>query len=100
MLTIEEYTRRVRGMLGIAHRDCHLYQGVEGARRIAREYGAGLADYPEEQARDYIRKSYDVCFHGYDLRPPIDAKDWNREVMAGYTRAKNRKNTGGIIAHE
>jgi tetrahydromethanopterin S-methyltransferase subunit F len=51
MSTIEEYTRGVRDMLGIVHRDCHLYQGIEGARRIAREYGAGLADYPEEHAR-------------------------------------------------
>lgn len=88
MKPIDQYTRDVRDALRLAHRDCRLYQGAEGARRIAREYGAGLAFYPEDQAREYMRKSYDVCVTGYDLKPPINAKDWNREVMAGYNRVK------------
>jgi hypothetical protein len=99
MISIEEYTKRLTDSLRMV-KHSHVFSGKNGAEYFAKEYGAGLAWYPEEQAREYIRKSYSMCVIGYDLKPPINAKDWLRAVNTGYDRAKNRKNMGGIIAHE
>lgn len=93
-MNVRDYTEKVRNAIGIIHRDCHLYQGEEGAKRLAREYGAGLADFAEKEAEDALRSSYtQVCVMGYDLQPPIDAREWIVEVKKGYerTREKNRR---------
>lgn len=80
-----EYTAAVRNAISLIHRDCHLYQGEEGAKRLAREYGAGLSDFPEKEAWEALRASYtELCVRGYDLRPPIDAKEWIAEVMKAW----------------
>lgn len=97
-MTAKEYTQRVRDVLFTIHRDCHLYQGKEGALRIAREYGYGLADFDEKEAENEIRNSYmSLCVRGYDLKPPIDAKDWNKAVKEGYQKALNRRGGFNVL---
>ncbi len=59
-----------------------IYHGKEGCLRLAREYGAGLADMPPDVAKDDLLSSYSaLCVRAYLLRPPINAKEWAREVI-------------------
>lgn len=91
MISAIEYTRELGQALRIqlANNPDGLYAGREGAMRLAREYGYGLADYPEKEAFDALGRSYGmICVIGYDLKPPLDAKDWVREVRKGMERRK------------
>ena len=59
------------------------YEGEEGARRLAREYGHGLAFCADGE--DYIKASYScLAVQVYNFCPPIDAGDWNREVLCAW----------------
>ncbi len=58
-----------------------IYDGKEGALRLAREFGYGLNDFPEDQRKDIISSSYSyLCVRFYNLKPPIDAKDGIKEI--------------------
>lgn len=64
-----------------------LYWGAQGAKRLAREFGAGLADSPENEREQAIQESYQsVCVRVYGLKPPIDAKEWVYHVRGGLAR--------------
>ena len=62
--------------------DDGIYAGKEGCLRLAREYAYGLLDYHDEkQIREDIQASYGVlCVRVYNLRPPVDAWEWVREI--------------------
>lgn len=86
-MNIQQYTDAVVNALRMVNHT--IYSGKTGARRIAREYGVGLADFSEDEARRFIRNSYTmVCVVGYNLKPPIDAKEWISEVQKAYENAK------------
>lgn len=91
MGSAREYTKAIRDALRIARP--RVYEGKEGALRLAREYGAGLADSPKEEAEEEMRNalSYnDICVRGYDLNPPINVADWQKEVRMSYEKALRR----------
>jgi hypothetical protein len=80
-----QYTRRVGEALA-AYRPW-LYEGQEGALRLAREYGAGLADGPDAKARELMNNGvsyYEICVKGYGLKPPLSVKEWQEEVRRSY----------------
>ena len=62
--------------------DGGMYADKEGCLRLAREYGYALRDFKDErQIREDIQASYGVlCVRAYNLRPPVDAKEWIREI--------------------
>ena len=94
MISAVEYTRELGQALRVhlANDPTGLYSGREGALRLAREYGYGLAEYPEKEAFDALGRSYGmICVIGYDLKPPLDAKDWVREVRKAIERRKERR---------
>ena len=91
MISAIDYTRELGLALRIqvARDPTGPYSGREGALRLAREYGYGLAEYPEKEAFDALGRSYGmICVIGYDLKPPLDAKDWVREVQKEMKRKK------------
>lgn len=63
-----------------------IYQGVEGARRLARECGCAIAcggEYWEKRANATYGG---ICVIGYCLRPPIDAKEWMKYLKQGMNK--------------
>lgn len=82
MNTASEYTDAIRQS---ASRHCieedGIYYGKDGALRLAREYGYGLLDFSEKDAREELRSSYGkICVICFNLKPPIDAKEWITEI--------------------
>lgn len=71
-------------------RDGGIYEGKEGCLRLAREYGYGLADYKTQKEIDNdIGSSYSVlCVRVYQLKPPVDAKEWIAEINKGLANGK------------
>lgn len=64
-----------------------LYYGPEGAKRLARECGPALLDFPNPES--LIASTYSgICVTAYDLRPPIDASTWLDELRKGMNRAR------------
>ena len=94
-MTAMDYLKKVENALSIALNNSNLYDGKEGALRIAREIGTCLAHYPKKQRDDAIQFSYDICIKAYDLRPPLDKKDWDDEVVKGVNKILDNK-TGGL----
>ena len=65
-----------------------LYFGPEGAKRLGRECGPALLDFGQFGI-DNIGATYSaICVIAYQLRPPINAKDWLTAVREGYEWAK------------
>lgn len=64
-----------------------LYYGVEGAKRLARECGPALLDFPDGERQIWSTYS-GICVRAYDLKPPIDAKTWLTEMNVGIKKAK------------
>ncbi len=61
-----------------------LYAGREGALKLAREFGYGLADFPKKEQKDIIGSSYGhLCVRFYQLQPPVDAGDWFKAIERG-----------------
>ena len=61
-----------------AHLCAHggLYGGVDGCRRFARECAPAILDFGD-YGRKNIGSTYGgVCVISYDLKPPVDAKQW------------------------
>ena len=55
--------------------DGGLYAGVDGCRRFARECAPAILDF--EDGFKNISATYSgICVIAYDLRPPVDAKQW------------------------
>ena len=81
------YQAAMRNYENLFAKDC-IYNGKDGCLRLAREYGAGLADLPGNEAKDELQSSYGVlCVRAYLLKPPIDAKEWINEAKKGMERA-------------
>ena len=71
-----------------------LYGGEAGARRLAREYGFGLAFCSEGEK--YIQASYGwLAVQVYTFNPPIDAPTWHEEVRRGYNKALKQQEGSG-----
>ena len=64
-----------------------LYYGPEGAKRLARECGPALLDFADGE-RNASSTYSGICVIAYDLKPPIDAKVWLRELKKGMEKAR------------
>lgn len=84
MISAQEYTDNLLNALSqyiFNNQGFGLYEGKEGCLRLAREYGYGLKDYPEKGRLSTIHSSYScLCVRFYNLKPPIDAKEWIKEI--------------------
>lgn len=88
-MNAKKYLYKVREALSISLGQSNLYRGRDGALRLAREIGYCLKDYPDEEAYQAFRDSYTyVCVMGYNRRPPVDKKEWDREVLIGLRKGK------------
>lgn len=67
-----------------------VYAGKDGCKRLAREYGVALRDiHDPKQRHNEITSSYGVlCVRAYLLKPPIDAKEWAKEINSVLEGAK------------
>lgn len=67
-----------------------LYYGPEGCKRLARECGVAIPDFSldEREQNDMISRAYSaICVVAYNLKPPIDAKDWFENMRQGRDEA-------------
>ena len=72
------------------------YYGVDGAKRLARECGPALLDFPDGIKN--IGSTYSgICVIAFRLKPPIGAKEWFASVREGYEKALAYKNKEGNI---
>lgn len=88
-MSAREYTIAVRQALMISRPS--IYEGKDGALRLAREYGSALADSPANEAEQEMINavSYnDICVIGYYLQPPLNVKEWQDEVRTAYIKAR------------
>jgi len=77
-----DYIKQVSNALKISLSQSNVYSGKDGALRLAREVGSCLNDSPDDEARAYFDRSYnEVCVIGYNLKPPIDKREWDNEIM-------------------
>ena len=61
-----------------------MYAGKEGCLRLAREVGYALPDFSIKKAElfEMMSRTYSgVCVIAYRLKPPVDAKEWNNEIV-------------------
>lgn len=78
-----------------ASRHCYgdgIFAGVEGAKRFARECGPALLDFEDAKhsAESLAQNTYSgICVIAYQLRPPIDAKEWLKNIREGCERARS-----------
>lgn len=71
-----------------------LFYGEEGAKRFARECGAALPDFSrtEKDLQDMCSSTYSgICVIAYNLRPPIDSKEWRKGLYEGINKAMQIK---------
>ena len=83
-----DYIQRV---VNAAGRHClekdGIYATKEGAERFARECGPALLDFDDSES--LVSRTYSgICVRAYDLKPPIDAKEWNKNIVIGMNRAR------------
>ena len=78
-----DYANRVLNAWKVNPYNRTFYAGKEGAERFAREFGYGLNDFEltEKDLKDVIQSTYSIlCVRAYDLKPPIDAKQWVKQI--------------------
>ena len=84
---LSDYIKNVQQALAIARSNTHIYEGIDGALRLAREIGYCLRDSDDKEAKDYFDRSYnEICVIGYDLKPPVNKKEWDAEVLRKWKR--------------
>ena len=86
------FSEWMRTAASAAMRHCHdedaLFYGVDGAKRFGREIGPALLDFPDaEPSATYSG----ICVIAYNLKPPIDAREWLNSVREGMEKARQVK---------
>ena len=77
-----DYIKMVADALAVSMSNSNIYDGKDGALRLAREIGTCLRDSDEKEAQEYFDRSYnEVCVIGYGLKPPVDKLEWDSEVL-------------------
>ncbi|WP_144461808.1 hypothetical protein [Siminovitchia fortis] len=85
-----EYLIKIKQALVVSLGKSNVYHGEAGALRLAREIGTCLQDFEEKEAYEAFRNSYNyVCVMGYNLKPPINKKEWDEAVLKGMRRKTN-----------
>lgn len=64
-----------------------IYSGASGCKALARDFGLGLSCFDSKQINEELHDSYGrLCVRAYNLKPPIDAKDWMDNIRIGLER--------------
>lgn len=89
MLTdIETYINRFTiSLISNYENTSMLYEGKDGALRLARELAYGLKDFEVKCQDDVVLNSYmDVCCRFYQLNQPIKLNEWASEICRSLTK--------------
>lgn len=74
-----------------------LYEGKEGALRLAREIGYGLADFTVEERNKTVGSLYGIfAVKWYNLKPTVDSKEFFSAMAEGLDKALGFRQ-GGLI---
>ena len=87
----KEFSDYMQRVVNAAGRHCSeqdgFYHGKDGAMRFARECGPALLDFANPES--LVSSTYSgICVRAYNLKPPIDAKEWNKNIVIGMDRAR------------
>ena len=83
-MTVNEYVSLVKQGLPRHFAPGGVYHGEEGALKLAREVGRGLADFPEEDVKKVLGTLYSDLLVRFTFgNVPIDAKPWVEEIERG-----------------
>lgn len=93
MKPINEYIVSLENVLSPHFAPEGLYAGAEGALRLAREVGVGLAPYPDKDIRNiagalFGRLVVKFCFHSRGV--PMDSKPWIKEMRKAIRSERRR----------
>jgi len=87
---LEGYLLGLRSALPRHFAPGQVYHGVEGAMRLAREVGRGLAKFPEKQVRKIMGTLYSDLLVRFTFGKrggvPLDNKEWIAEIRRGIKR--------------
>lgn len=91
----------MRSIASAAMRYCHdtdgIYYGPEGCKRLARECGYAIPDFTlnRDEQNSLMLSTYScICVIAYNLKPPIDSKDWSKSMREGRDKAMRMRNAG------
>ena len=98
-MTAREYTDAlVPAIIRHCLEDNGIYRGKDGALRLAREYGYGLTNFAEKEAKEELQSSYSrLCVRAYNLKPPIDNREWVCEIIKSWDKEHTFITTDGEI---
>jgi len=79
-----------------------IYEGKERHLQFARECGAALPDFDEQEQKEILSASYgSIYIIGCNLKPILDAKEWITEMQKGKEKMLQyrivRNKNGNII---
>ena len=98
-MTAREYTDAL--MLAVSKHCLEangIYKEKDGALRLAREYGYGVTDFAEKEAKKELSGSYSrLCVKSYNLKPPISAKEWAGEILKAWDEEHTFITTDGEV---
>ena len=81
-MTVAEYISLMKQGLPRHFAPGQVYHGKEGALRLAREVGRGLADFPEDEVKKIMGTLYSDLLVRFTFgHVPIDAKPWVEEIQ-------------------
>jgi hypothetical protein len=98
-MTAREYTEDLyKSAMWHCLNSTGLFYGKEGALKLAKEYGYGLACFPEKEAKEELQSSYSrLCVRAYNLKPPIDNREWVCEIIKSWDKEHTFITTDGEI---
>lgn len=87
-----DYLKKLQNALIYSLNQSNLYRGKEGALRLAREIGSILKELDDKTANEYFNRSYnEICVIGYNLKPPVNKKEWDKEILKKWKGNQNVK---------
>jgi len=87
MMELGEYLQSLKSALSGHFAPDGIYHGEEGALRLAREVGHGLACFPEDEVKKVVGTLYSDLLVRFTFgNVPIDNKEWVDEILGGMKR--------------
>ena len=81
-MVLGEYLQSLKSVLPRHFAPGGIYHGEEGALRLARELGRGLADFPEGEVRKIMGTLYSDLLVRFTFgNVPIDNREWVGEIQ-------------------
>ena len=93
----------MRSIASAAKHLCHdpeeIYYGVKGCKRLAKECGYTIPDFTldRDEQNNLIRSTYAcICMIAYDLKPPLDSKEWFKSIREGRDEVMRMREGKGV----